>query len=183
MTTFLQVSDPVFPAIAPWWTALLPHNDHDTLLRLHKLFSRQFWINDGHDPHNQAERDRAAEEGVVSLANLRHPAILSAKWMTTALSLFVRGDVLVSSRGGMRPRDGSLKEIGTIESNDWPASFSPTRQIAITTWGKHYYLVCGDIAFAEKHNTEENAMRVAKLFASADHITVKREARDYREGD
>ena len=183
MATFIQVCDPACPAVPPWWTVLIPHNDHEALFLAHRWFSRKFWIDDGRDPHNQAERDRAARENTLSIADLRHPVRLSGQWMETAMSLFVRGDVLVSSRGGMRPRDEATKELAVVEAKDWPAAFSTKRHIALTTWGNHWYLVCADIAFAEKYDSEQAAMDVAKRFAPVANITVKREARDYRQGD
>lgn len=183
MPTFIQVCDPARPAIPPWWTVLLPRNDHDTLLTLHRFFSRQFWILDNRDPHNQAERDKAKRNETFSIADLRHPVRLSGQWMTTAISLFARSDVLVSSRGGMSPRDNSFKELAIVESKEWPPAFSAKRKITLTTWGNHWYLVCADIAFAEKHDSEQAAMDVAKRFAPVENITIKRETRSFKEGD
>lgn len=183
MTTFVQVSDPALPDVSPWWMALLPRNDHDTLLAMHRTFTKHMWILDGRDPHMQAERARAQKADEFSVAYLRHPVVLSGHWLTTALSLFTRSDVLVSSKGGMRPRDKSVTELGTLRSRDWPAVFNSNRHIQITTWGNHFYLVCRNIAFSEKWNTEAEAMAQAKLFAPAANITVRREARSFREGD
>lgn len=177
--TFVQVTDLAFPSMGSWWMALIRKGDHQMLTTLHRGFSRQFWILDGRDPHNQAGRDKGE-----TIATLRHPLILAGHWLMTATKLFTHGDVLVSSQGGMRPREGSgLKELGTTEGTDWPPSLSLTRRISLTTWGNHWYPVCREIAFTQKFNTEQEAMDFAKLFALPTHITSKREARDFRAGD
>ncbi len=181
--TFLLVQDPAFPTMPPWWMVLLPRGDHAMLLRLHKTYARQFWILDGRDPHAQTARSRAEEKGELSLAHLRHPTVLSGHWLTTALGLFTRTDLLVSKSGGMRPRDGTLTELARQETGDWPKAISPDTRITITTWGTHFYLVSRQIAFEGKHDTEEAAMAVARCHALPEHIEVKREAHSFRAGD
>ncbi len=176
---FTLVSDPKSNA-APWWVVSVAKGDFRTVMDLHKWVSINLFIKDGNDPHMLRAREQDDP-----IAILKHPVLLGAGFVSTAMKLVVQSDFYVNANGGMRPR-GDLVEGSTVEGNNWPGKLDPNRRITIHTWGNHFYLTADyshSITFLDKFNTEQEAVDFAKLFALPDHIKVQREAKQFKEGD
>lgn len=177
---FILVSDPKFPIHKSWWVIRVSKGDYQTVTNIHKWIATDLFIKDGRDPHMQAARDRDDP-----IAWIRHPVMLGAGFLSTAMKLTERGDFYINMRGGMRPV-GDLTELKRVDGTNWPDQLDPTRRITISTWGNHFYLTsdCGNpITFLDKFNTEEEAMSFALLFAPADRITLKCKTAQFKEGD
>ncbi len=184
MSHFILVSDPRLPAIKPWWVIRVAKGDFATVTSIHEWFATALFIRDGNNPHIQADRANPESNGHL-LAAIKHPVLLGAAFLGTAMKMATYGDFYINPNGGMRPCD-DLIELRHVEGSNWPSQPHPTRRITISTWGNHFYLTADYIApitFLDKFNTEEEAMAFAILFATADHITLKREARQFRDGD
>lgn len=181
---FILVSDPKFPTAPAWWVSRVSKGDFKTVMEFHKWIVTDLAIRDGNNPHIQADR-ASKDAGRNLMALLKHPVFLGAGFASTAMRLAAESDFYINQRGGMRPC-GDLTEGRVIESNNWPGKVDPKRRITIHTWGNHFYLTADhdhSITFLDKFNTEQAAVDFAKLFALPERITVKREARRFKEGD
>lgn len=177
---FILVSDPKFPDSKPWWVIRVAKGDFKTVMDCHKWLAINLFIKDGNNPHMLAAREKEDP-----IAMLKHPVLLGAHFVSTAMKLVVENDFYVNQRGGMRPV-GDLTEGRAVEGNNWPGKVDPERSITIHTWENHYYLTADyshSITFLDKFNTEREAMDFALLFAPPDRIKVKREAKSFKEGD